>query len=294
MISPNEYVLGNATHVRFVNRTTDNALTEFSIDLVINATAPTASVIRDVAVVQTSNGKKLQFRALIASTSQALAWMQLYNLIEVDGDTAQSAFRADPVGGAVPVATAVARIDSLADRVLLADVTTDRTTLLVGNATTAAATVLFVDAGSRWLDFALARCVVLVLRRNENQVIRVDLSRVLCATTIAPPSTLATLSTRTFETMRTNTGAGGGLVAGFEGTIDPRSALDGPPPLLGRGVDPARADTNAYGPLSILMIVAAIVACVVLSALLGRAVRHYIAQGKVAPNRGNPWRNLVD
>lgn len=284
-------MLGNATHVRFVNRTTDSRsvdLNEFSVALVINGSAATAtaSVIRDVAVVA-----NMQFRALLASTSPALAWMQLYNL-KSGGNNA--VYRADPVGAPVPVATAVARIDSLADRVLLADVTTDRSTLLIGNATTAASTVLFNDVGARWLDFALARCVVLVLRRGESAVIRVDLSRVLCATTVAPPATTATRSTLTFETMRTNTGAGGGVVPGFEGTIDPRSALNGRPPLLGRGVDPARADGDAYGPLSILMIVAAIVACVVLSALLGRAVRNYAAQGRVPANRGNPWRNLAE
>lgn len=264
------------------------------VDISITATAPTVTDIVDVAVV--SNG---QFRLLLNSLTESRRWMQLYNLstmISGNGD-AMMMFSAVPIGRAVLVDAAVARIDSLSDRVLLADVTADRTTLLVGNASTAASSTLYTDVGALWLDFVLARCALLVLNRNDRSVVRrVDLSSLLCATTVPPPSTTRfNGTTRTFETARTDSGiAGGGLVPGFEGTIDPRGAYAGRPPLLGRGVDPARADTNAYGPFSILMIVVAILACVVLSALVGRAVRQYVRQGRVAPNRGNPWRNLGD
>jgi hypothetical protein len=269
-----------------------STLTEHSVDISITATAPTVTDIVDVAVV--SNG---QFRLLLHSSTQSRRWMQLYNLSTMISDGAAMMFSAVPIGGAVPLGAGVARIDTLSDRVLLADVTADRTTLLVGNASTAASSTLYTDVGALWLDFVLARCALLVLRRNDSNVVRrVDLSSVLCATTVPPPSTTSfNGTTRTFETARTESGiVGGGLVPGFEGTIDPRGAYAGRPPLLGRGVDPARADTNAYGPFSILMIVVAILACVVLSALVGRAVRHYVRQGRVAPNRGNPWRNLGD
>lgn len=151
-------------------------------------------------------------------------------------------------------------------------------------------TVARAAANESFRDVALWRCAPVVLSGAGDVAVLSNVSVCEATTTTAPPRTFETAATTTADDFETEPGEGsGGPVPGFEGTVDARGAAKSRPPSLGLGVDVARRDVG-FGPFSITAIVVAVLAFVVLSALIYRAMRNYIRLGNLAPNRANPWK----
>ena len=137
-------------------------------------------------------------------------------------------------------------------------------------------------------DVALWRCAPVLLSDARGVVVLSNVS--LCPATAAPPRTFETAATTTTDDFETEPDeSAGGVVPGFEGTVDARGAAKSRPPSLGLGVDAARRDVG-FGPFSIAAVVVAVLAFAVLSALIARAVRNSVRLGRLAPNRANPWK----